>query len=282
MSVTLTHQSYGKNQVCLSYITRREDRHDFIQLTADIGLEGDFDDAYVDGDNGKVVPTDTVKNTVYAIARKHGVDSIESFAQHLGTHFCATYPQVHSATVSIRQTLWTRILLDIESHPHAFTGGVQEQNTCQVTATNDTLLMQSGLLGLQVLKTTGSGFVGYVQDEFTTLPETNDRIFATTITADWPCHNVLDDWTQVRQLVRNCLLGVFSNRFSPSVQKTLHEMAEAVFEACPAIDQITLQMPNQHHIPADIAKLGLENENDIFVPTPEPFGMIGATIRRDS
>ncbi|MDA8744435.1 urate oxidase [Rubripirellula amarantea] len=280
MSVILTNQSYGKSQVCLSYVTRRDGIHDFIQITVDVALEGDFHAAYLEGDNSNVVPTDTVKNTVYAIARIHGVESIESFAQHLAKHFCKTYPQVDSTTVSISQTLWTRVCRDGASHDHAFVGGSNERNTCRVVATNDSLLMHSGLLGLQVLKTTESGFVGFSKDQYTTLAETTDRIFATTITADWPCGDPTLDWTQIRDTVRGCLLDIFSNRYSPSVQKTLHEMAEAVLEECPQIDEIALKMPNQHHIPADIAKLGLENNNDIFVPSPEPFGVISATIRR--
>lgn len=282
MSVTISQQSYGKSRVCLSYITRREGGHDFIQMTVDIALDGDFNAAYSDGDNANVVPTDTMKNTVYAVARTHGVNSIETFAQDLANHFCKTYAQVAQATVSIEQALWTRIQRDGETHPHAFTGGGKEHNTCEVISTNEGVQMKSGLLGLQVLKTTESGFEGFSQDDYTTLPETNDRIFATTITARWPCRDLSVDWTSTRSTVRDLLLDIFANRYSPSVQKTLHEMAEAVIAQCPQIDQITLEMPNQHHIPADIAKLGLQNKNDIFVPSPEPFGVISATIQRES
>ncbi|KAA1259531.1 Uricase [Rubripirellula obstinata] len=281
MAVTLSKHSYGKSHVCLSYISRKEDRHDFIQLSAEISLEGKFDDAYTSDDNSKVVPTDTMKNTVYAIARMHGVDSIEDFAKNLAVHFCQTYDQVESATVSVSEQLWTRIDCDGQPHGHAFTGGGSEQNTCCVSASADSITMHSGLKGLKVLKTTESGFEGYSKDQLTTLAETKDRIFATTITAEWDCGNVSEDWTAIRILVRSKLLEIFAHRYSPSVQRTLHEMAEAVLDSCPAISEITLNMPNQHHIPADIAKLGLQNHNDIFVPTPEPFGVIEATIRRD-
>jgi urate oxidase len=137
---------------------------------------------------------------------------------------------------------------------------------------------------LKVLKTTESGFVGYHQDAYTTLAETTDRIFATTITADWtadPSSNPKQDWSQIRQEIRGELLDVFANRYSPSVQKTLHEMSESVLAKCPSVMQISLNMPNQHHLPADLAKMNLQNNNDIFVPTSEPFGVISATLRRD-
>ena len=280
MSISLAKQSYGKSQVCLSYITRHDDRHDFTQLTASIGLEGEFDSAYTAGYNSKAVPTDTMKNSVYAMARLHGVTSIEAFAKTLASHFCESFDHVSSATVTVSESLWNRIQLDGQSHAHAFTGGGSEENSCTVVASNDGTTMRSGLSGLKVLKTTDSGFEGFHQDQFTTLKPTADRIFATTITADWPCKDTDHDWTTTRAKVRGLLLEVFASRFSPSVQKTLYEMAEVVLAACPEIDEISLNMPNQHHLLADIAKMKLENQNDIFVPSPEPYGVISATVRR--
>ena len=282
MGIALAKQSYGKAKVCLSYITRGDETHDFIQIEVNVALEGDFDAAYTDGDNSLVVPTDTMKNSVYGIARLHGVDNIESYAQNLANHFYDSFDQVKQVTISVTQQLWTRIDLDGEAHGHAFTGGGKEENTCTVVSSSDGVSMRSGLLGLQVLKTTNSGFEDFHQDKFTSLTPTSDRIFATTITADWPCENVDHDWTQTRKTVRKLLLDVFAHQFSPSVQKTLYEMAESVLAACPEISEIALDMPNQHHLLADIAKINLENDNDIFVPSPEPFGVISATVRRDS
>jgi len=282
MSISISQQSYGKASVCLSYITRHADRHDFVQVAVEIALEGDFDAAYVEGDNSKVIPTDTMKNSVYGIARKHGVENIEAFAQNLAKHFHGSFDHVDAATISVVESLWQRIDSGGKPHAHSFVGGGSEQNTCCVTQSKDGITMTSGLQGLQVLKTTDSGFEGFLQDEFTTLKATNDRIFATTITAEWPCEQLDHDWTATRSKVRSLLLDAFVAQYSPSVQKTLHEMADLVLGACLEIDQISLNMPNQHHLLADIAKLNLENKNDIFVPTPEPFGVISATIRRDT
>lgn len=281
MSISISHQSYGKASVCLSYITRHADRHDFVQVAVEIALSGDFDAAYVAGDNSKVIPTDTMKNSVYGIARKHGVENIEAFAKNLAEHFHGSFEHVEAATISIVENLWQRIDSDGKPHAHGFVGGGSEQNTCCVTQSNDGIEMTSGLRGLQVLKTTNSGFEGFHQDEFTTLKPTNDRIFATTITAEWPCKELDHDWTATRVKIRGLLLDAFVAQYSPSVQKTLHEMADSVLGSCPEVDQISLNMPNQHHLLADIAKLNLENKNDIFVPTPEPFGVISATLCRD-
>jgi len=281
MKTSLTHQSYGKSQVCLSHVKRTGGQHDFVQIIVDVALEGDFDSAYTKGDNSKVVPTDTMKNSVYAIAKLHGVESIEAYAQHLANHFYDSFDHISKTTICVAEKLWHRIDLDGEAHGHAFTGGGSEQNTCCAEASKDGTKLSSGLRGLQILKTTDSGFEGYLKDKYTTLKETGDRIFATTITADWPCKDNNHNWHQTRQTIRKLLLDVFAHQFSPSVQKTLHDMAQSVLASCPEIDEISLDMPNQHHILADLAKLKMENENEIFVPTPEPFGVISATIRRE-
>lgn len=280
MNISLTQQSYGKAQVCLSHIRRHPDRHDFIQIVVDVGLEGDFDAAYTHGDNRMIVPTDTMKNSVYAIAKLHGIESIEAYAKHLARHFFDSFDHITKATVDVGEKIWQRIDVDGQAHPHAFTGGGREEFTCCAAATQNGVQLSSGLRGLQILKTTQSGFEGYLQDKFTTLKETSDRIFATTITATWRCAQGDHDWPKIRQTVRRLLLDVFANQFSPSVQKTLHDMAQAVLCECDAIGEISLNMPNQHHLLADLAKLNLENENEFFVPTPEPFGVISATISR--
>ena len=228
MKTSLAHQSYGKAQVCLSHIKRESELHQFIQIVVDVALEGDFDAAYTDGDNSKVVPTDTMKNSVYAIAKLHGVETIETYGQHLANHFFDSFDHINKVTIGVKEKLWQRIDLDGEAHGHAFTGGGSEVNTCTVEATADGVSMTSGFGGLQILKTTNSAFKGYLKDKFTTLKETSDRIFATTITADWPCNDLSHDWSQTRATIRRLLLDVFSHQFSPSVQKTLYDMAQSV------------------------------------------------------
>lgn len=276
----ITQQAYGKSNVRLSHITRYDDRHEFIELNVSVYLSGNFDPAYISGDNRLVVPTDTMKNTVYALAKQQGIASIELFAITLARYFQEKFDHVDRARVVIAEQLWTRIDSDGELHGHAFTGGGSEQSTCEVIATAEGVDMKSGISGLQVLKTTESGFAGFYKDEFTTLPEVTDRIFATTILAEWPCEVLETNWSEVRDNVRAAILNVFASHYSPSVQKTLYDMAAAVFKDCSEIDEISIEMPNQHHLLADLKKLDMENPNEVFVPTSEPFGMITATIHR--
>jgi urate oxidase len=167
-------------------------------------------------------------------------------------------------------------------HDHAFLGGSTERFFCEVVAARaKPKLMNAGLEGLQVLKTTASSFEHFLRDEYTTLPDTSDRIFATSISAHWPCANLSADWTIARNTIRAVFLDVFANQFSKSVQHTLYDMAAAALAACSLIDEITITMPNEHHLLANLKPFGLENPNEVFVPTSQPFGNISATIARE-
>jgi urate oxidase len=277
----VVQQSYGKSQVRISRIHREGARHEFIDLTVWIELDGDFLPSYSAADNSQIVPTDTMKNTVYVLSSRSDVKAIEVFAQVLAKHFLDTYQQVSLATIRCEEKLWTRMAFGSKQHDHAFVGNGSERCTCSVKADRAKgTTMTSGVCGLQVLKTTGSSFVDYVKDEYTTLAPAEDRIFATAIEAHWPCSKLSADWPGIRQTIRAALLDVFANQFSKSVQHTLYEMARAAFAACELIDEITITMPNQHHLLANLTPFGLRNPNEVFVPTSEPFGNISATISR--
>jgi urate oxidase len=274
-------QSYGKSQVRLSRVHRSGNRHEFIELTVWIELGGDFEKSYSAADNSLVVATDTMKNTVYILASRNDVNSIESFTQLLGEHFLEKYGHVDRVDVRCEQRPWKRMRFEGKEHDHAFLGISGERRTCHFVAKRgDGSNMRCGVAGLTVLKTTGSGFSHFYRDDNTTLPDTDDRIFATAIEASWPCGDFAANWSAVHKQVREALLDVFANQYSKSVQHTLYEMARAVFTACPEIDEITITMPNQHHLLANLTPFGLQNPNEVFVPTSEPFGNISATISR--
>src|SRR5690242_2171432 len=212
-----------------------------------------------------------MKNTVYVLAKKHPIDSIESFAAALASHFVGTYRQVSGATVSIEQRAWQRLDDNGKPHPHAFVAGGNEVRTCAVVNVRGTISYHAGIRDLLVLKTTNSAFKGFVRDQYTTLPETDDRIFATSVKADWDYADSSGDWNDRFGSVRAALLDCFAQHMSLSVQQTLYEMGRAALARCPAATRIRIEMPNQHRIPFNFAPLGLKFENDIFVPTDEPY-----------
>ncbi len=280
MTAVLSHHAYGKSRVRLTKVTRQADRYDLKELTIDIQLEGDFAAAYTHGDNSRIIATDSMKNSVYVLARAHPLTDPESFGQHLADFFLTNYPQVASAQVKLVEQSWRRITVAGREHPHAFLGGGAEERTCIVTATRRGQRIASGLDNLLILKTTDSAFRGFLRDRYTTLPDADDRIFATILTADWQYRGTAANWNGCYQLIRQTLLEVFAGHHSLSVQQTLHAMGAAALEACAAIEEITLTMPNQHRLLVNLQPFGLDNPNAIFVPTEEPFGLITGTLRR--
>ena len=276
----LAWNRYGKSRVRLVKLRRSRDPHEIVDLTVDVQLEGEFDAVYVDGDNAACLATDTMKNTVYALARQDPIVSVESFALRLAEHFIAT-PHVARVRLTAIEHRWDRLAVNGQPHPHAFVQPGGEQWTAVVTADRDGREVVSGLTGLVVLKTTDSAFAGFPRDRFTTLPDTNDRILATSVTASWRYASATADFS-ARDRIRAALLDTFAAHDSRSVQHTLYAMAERALAACADLLEITLSLPNRHHLLVDLKPFGLDNPNEIFVATDQPYGLIEATIRRRS
>jgi urate oxidase len=280
MSIVLSQAGYGKSEVRLVKVSRRADGHDLCDLTVDVGLEGDFDAAYTEGDNAGLLATDTMRNTVYALAKEHPIDDIESFGQELVKHFLAAGPGVTSARVHIVEHPWARLEVGGRPHEHAFQRGSGGNRVATVVGDGREPRIEAGIDDLLVLKTTGSGWEGFLRDRYTSLPETSDRILATIITARWSYGGREIQFGAVWDEVRRTILESFCDHYSPSVQFTLHHMGRAVLDGCPEVDRISFSLPNKHHLLYDLGRFGLENENEIFHATNEPYGLIEGTVER--
>jgi len=281
MSTTLAWNRYGKSRVRLVKVRRPSTgAHGIVDLTIDIQLEGAFERVFTDGDNRSCLPTDTMKNTVYALARQDAIEHVEAFASRLADHFAAK-PGVSRARIGAAEARWDRLSAGGHPHPHAFVQAGNEQWTTAVTRDPHGIEVSSGLTNLVVLKTADSAFAAYPRDEFTTLAETRDRILATSITAAWTYRRGATSFA-AREAIRQSLLDTFASHRSESVQHTLYAMGQAALAACGDVVEITLTLPNRHHLLVDLAPFGLDNPNDVFVATDQPFGLIEATIRRSS
>jgi urate oxidase len=281
--IELAENRYGKSRVRLMKVTRHDHGHDLREWTVQVLLRGDFDTAHLDGDNSKILPTDTMKNTVYSLARTSKAISMEEYAKELANFLLERNPQVESASIRIESTLWKRLTVGSEPHPSAFMRGSNELQTTSVErAQNGTFHVLSGLDNLVLLKTANSGFEGYIKDSLTTLPETKDRLFGTAVSAEWRYTSANLNFDTVRTTLRETLLRTFANHDSKSVQQTLYAMAQSALEEVAEIDEIEIIMPNKHCLLVDLSRFGQDNPNEIFVPTDEPHGYIEARVRRKS
>jgi urate oxidase len=272
---------YGKSRVRLSRITRRDDRHDFAEWKVEVLLEGDFEASFTAADNSRILPTDTMKNTVYSVARDSKAETIEAFAMDLGDYLLENNPQVASASIEVEETAWERMIVEGQFDPTTFKLGGPELQTALTTRTKGgSWKIVSGIDGLVILKTTKSAFTGYIKDRLTTLKPATDRILGTRLTATWEYAVAEPDYGNVRMRITAALLKEFAEHNSMSVQHTLFDMGKSALDAAPEIARIHMKMPNLHHLLADLSPFGQDNPNHIFVPIDEPHGAIEATIER--
>ncbi len=278
--IVLGQNNYGKTEIRLVKVRRDTDRHELWDLHVRVVLEGDFEGVHVEGDNTGLMATDTMRNTVYALAKDHLTGSIEEFGLKLVDHFLETAPTVGKCRVEITQFRWDRI--EVEGHPpaHSFVRGRGERKAKVSGDEGGERRVEAGIEDVYVLKTTESGFEGFLRERFTTLPETSDRILATVVTAKWIYTTIDADFDRLWSGVLDRSLETFTDHYSPSAQNTLYRMGKAVLEAFPEIEKIWYSLPNVHHIPYDLERFGISNDNEIFHATHDPYGQIEAWVER--
>jgi len=281
MAIRLGRNNYGKSRVRLLRLTQHNGRHEIKELTLAISLEGDFEAVHTKGDNSKVLPTDTMKNTVYALARKYTVKTVEEFSHLLTDHFLSHNSNVTRVTVNATEDLWTRIPLAGKPHPSAFTRSGEEKRTAMLDGSGAGVSIRAGIVNLVALKTTNSAFEGFLRDSYTTLKEARDRILATSIRADWLYDGETIDFESAWEGIRKTLLETFAIHESESLQHTLYAMGEAVIESFGQVREIHLSLPNKHYNLVNLSPFGMDNAAEVFLPTDEPHGLIEGTVQRD-
>ncbi|MFJ6738491.1 factor-independent urate hydroxylase [Streptomyces sp. NPDC091279] len=296
----LGQNQYGKAENRVVRITRDGATHHIKDLNVSVALSGDMDDVHYSGSNANVLPTDTTKNTVYAFAKEHGIESAEQFGIALARHFVTSQEPIHTARIRIEEYGWERIdTTDTANSPsgeassdeadtprHSFVRKGQETRVTQITYDGASWEVISGLKDLVVMNSTDSEFWGYVKDKYTTLPEAHDRILATEVSARWRFNwtddtEELPDWETSYEEVRGHLLRAFAETYSLSLQQTLYQMGARVIDHRDEIDEVRFSLPNKHHFLVDLAPFGLKNDNEVYFAADRPYGLIEATVLRD-
>jgi urate oxidase len=281
MGIVLGDNSYGKAENRVVRIHRDTPRHEIRDVTVSTALRGDFSAAHLEGDQARVLPTDTQKNTCYAYAKEKGLREIETYALDLGRHFVDDVEPVTGARIAVDEHTWERVPVDGRGHDHTWVRRESEIRTTvvEVDATGATVV--SGLKDLVLLKSTGSEFAGFLVDGYTTLAETHDRIMSTSLVATWRYSGTEVEWDKTWSDVRRILLERFATVHSLALQQTLWEMGKAVLQAHPEIAEVSLSAPNKHHFVVDLSPFGLENSGEVFHAADRPYGLIEATVTRD-
>jgi urate oxidase len=285
MPIRLGPNQYGKAENRVVRVYRDTPRHQIRDLNVSTSLRGRFEDAHITGDQKDILPTDTQKNTVFAFARKIGVASIEEFGLALADRYLSVTPAGEGARIEIDEYAWDRIDVDGTGHDHSFVraGGGTRTTIVNVDGRGPERVAHvvSGIKDLVVLKTTGSEFHGFLKDEYTTLPETTDRILATSLVARWRYVGTDVDWDKSYDAIRALLLQRFAEIHSLALQQTLYGMGEAVLQQHPDVAEIRFSAPNKHHFLSDLSPFGLDNPGEVFFAADRPYGLIEASVVRD-
>ena len=277
----LKKNRYGKGRVRVMRIHRDGERHEVSQLNVKAMLEGDFASAYTDADNSTSVSTDTIKNVVNIVARENTGLGTEEFCQVLAKRYLDLYPQAGSVAITAHETKWSRLSFGGKPHPHSFVLDSNGKPFAEVTATRGgSSTLVSGIDGFTFMKSTQSGWENYVKDAYTTIPPTSDRICATSMVASWKWSSKPQNYPATNGKILATLLEVFGTTYSASVQDSLYRMGEAALAAVPEIFEISMACPNMHFILMNLSAFGLDNNNDVSLPTDEPHGQIECTVGR--
>ncbi|MFB7329678.1 factor-independent urate hydroxylase [Streptomyces sp. NPDC056190] len=292
--VVLGQNQYGKAENRVVRITRDGATHHIKDLNVSIALSGDMEDVHYSGSNANVLTTDTTKNTVFAFAKEHGIESAEQFGIHLARHFVTSQDSIHRARIRIEEYAWERIgtsdanskFIGADEVQHSFVRKGQETRLTQITFDGENWEIVSGLKGLTVMNSTNSEFWGFVKDKYTTLKEDYDRILATDVSARWR-FNWTDDeqkapnWEKSYEQVKKHMLQAFAETYSLSLQQTLYQMGARIINNRSEIDEVRFSLPNKHHFLADLEPFGLKNDREVYFAADRPYGLIEATVLRD-
>ncbi|KAI9052262.1 hypothetical protein LZ554_003619 [Drepanopeziza brunnea f. sp. 'monogermtubi'] len=298
MSAVIASARYGKDNVRVYKVEKDQSTgvQTVTEMTVCVLLEGAIDTSYTKADNSVVVATDSIKNTIYIKAKEYPVTPPELFASILGTHFIEAYAHITVANVKVITHRWTRMAIDGKPHPHSFYRDGNETRNVEAKITKGKGIdIRSSIVGLLVLKSTGSAFHGFVRDEYTTLPEVWDRILSTDVDATWvwktfagmsAVNAAIPNFDKAWNDARSITMKTFAEESSPSVQNTMYKMCEKILEAVPDVSNVEYKLPNKHYFEIDLSwhknTKNTGKDAEVYAPQSGPNGLIEVNVARSS
>jgi urate oxidase len=279
--IHVAENEYGESRVHVLRVMRRDGHHEVKDMTLGVRFQGDFGSAHTTGENRKILPADTMKNTIYVLAKQYPTEAIEEFALHITEHFLTYNSQVSQVEITARERPWSRMTVGEQPHPSAFVSGSGEKRTTRIRATREKTTVESGIEKLAVLRTAGASFALFLRDPYTTLAETVDSLLSAGISAAWTYTEPEASYSTVFHSVRRTLLETFAAHDSRSLQHILYAMGHAVLDNFDIIRDIGISLSEVPYRPVDMKPFGMENNNEVFALTDEPHAVAEATLRRD-
>jgi urate oxidase / 2-oxo-4-hydroxy-4-carboxy-5-ureidoimidazoline decarboxylase len=229
---------------------------------------------YTEGDNTGLVATDSMKNFIQRETMNFPGNNLEEYCRFLGEMFLSRYALVEGLQISASEIPYAEFGSNV-----AFAPSGPERATARLEMTRGALVeAASGVSGFKLLRLGGSAFRGFVRDEYTTLPDLNNR----------PLHMWLDlEWTYVRPdaaftngavaaQVRRIVREVFTSFESGSIQQVIYQMGTKMLDAMSVMSEVHLEANNRTW--DTIAERG--EELGVYTDARPPYGCLGLTLKR--
>jgi urate oxidase len=259
-------------------------------------LGNNFLSAYTNGDNSRVVATDSMKNFVLHQALEFEGSTMESFLDMLGRAFLSTYAQMEQLRLIGRELPFAATLI-----PTGAPGDFAPSEVLFSRSHNDYALAmlefsrageditlsahRCGRIGLELLKVTGSSFSHFVRDTYTTLPERVDRPLFTYLDVSWRYADIeamlktgSKSYVPSEQ-VRDLVTSVFHEFVSESIQHLVHEMGHRLLDRFPQISSVTFEAQNR--TPDPVAVSESDPRVKVYTSPLSAYGLIQLTLERN-
>jgi urate oxidase / 2-oxo-4-hydroxy-4-carboxy-5-ureidoimidazoline decarboxylase len=256
-------------------------------MNVKVAAEGEeFLTSFTEGDNTKIVATDSMKNFILRHAGQYEGATLEGFLEFTGRSFLKKYQQMTGIRVSAKQIPFDELPVctgaSFEPSQLVFRYSLNEQAIASVEVKRSThkivtTSQTSGLTGLKLIKVKGSSFYGYVKDEYTTLPESFDRPLFIYLNINW-CYDDHEDakgedpkkYVAAEQ-VRDIAYTIFHEENSPSIQNLIYRIGLRILERFPQLAEVRFESNNRtwetvlDEIPGSL-------EGKVFTEPRPPFG----------
>jgi urate oxidase / 2-oxo-4-hydroxy-4-carboxy-5-ureidoimidazoline decarboxylase len=227
-----------------------------------------FEASYTDGDNSMVVATDSMKNFVHAMALEYEDDTLEGFIQLIGSRLLARYEHIEGVHVSAKQASFEPL------RGNAMRRRYDDYALAEIDlGRSGVASARSAWNDLHLIKLAGSSFAGFIRDEYTTLPEAEDRPLFVHMNVGWTNADLAR--CASGEDVRDVVLSNFCEIRSASIQELVHQIGERLLGTFPEIATVDFYAENRLW---DTAQTG--EEAAIYTDARPPFGVITLTLAR--
>jgi urate oxidase len=243
-------------------------------FAAEIGMtaRGEaFVPSYTEGDNTRVVATDSMKNFIQVTALEYGDASLEGFLELLARRFLEAYGQVERIELTAREAPFAR--RSEQSFQHV--GG--DYAVAELALDRDgTLTHRSGREGIELMKLTGSSFEGFVRDKYTTLAESRDRPLFIHLDVHWRNRDFAR--RAGGEAVRDSVAETFAAFDSASIQELVHEMGLRLLDRFGELAEVSFVGENRLWDTAQV--YGPDERVRVYTDPRPPYGRIELTLAR--